>query len=31
VLFIRLALHRVPELWRPYLPGHDPDVAVEAA
>lgn len=23
VLFIRLALHRVPELWAPYLPPHD--------
>jgi len=32
VLFIRLALHRVPEIWAPYLPGHDTlDVAAEAA
>jgi 5-methylcytosine-specific restriction endonuclease McrA len=33
VLFIRLALHRVPELWKPYLPtSHDDDrLASEAA
>jgi 5-methylcytosine-specific restriction endonuclease McrA len=28
VLFIRLALHRVPDLWKPYLPGHDDDTAL---
>lgn len=32
VLFIRLALHRIPEVWRTYLPGLDErDVAAEAA
>jgi 5-methylcytosine-specific restriction endonuclease McrA len=33
VLFIRVALHRVPELWRPYLPSHEDDagLATEAA
>jgi 5-methylcytosine-specific restriction endonuclease McrA len=32
VLFIRLALHRIPEVWRTYLPGlDDHDVAAEAA
>lgn len=33
VLFIRLALHRVPELWAPYLPPHDDDprLAADAA
>jgi 5-methylcytosine-specific restriction endonuclease McrA len=31
VLFIRLALHRVPELWAPYLPGVDAELATEAA
>jgi hypothetical protein len=31
VLFIRLALHRVPELWKPYLPAHEELEPVEAA
>ena len=31
VLFIRLALHRMPEIWAPYLPGLDGELAVEAA
>jgi hypothetical protein len=31
VLFIRLALHRVPELWKPYLPGQDDEVSLTTA
>jgi 5-methylcytosine-specific restriction endonuclease McrA len=31
VLFIRLALHAVPDSWKQYLPGHDEPDAVEAA
>ena len=33
VLFISLALHRVPDAWRTYLPGVEdvPDAAAEAA